>query len=426
MAHNTRTQPDATWTTGNYVPLVADWQSLDAKLFAAVNGDRGGCWAPSSPLVVNGIALTSQMNVTGPTVIDFGGTISLVSNATVRLGAGDWPRFSASHVLRSRTIVTSCLQRQAAAGHSWINNIALGAVQSIACSVQLPAYTSSVFAQAVTPGRIFQPAFALPLRVHDGSRFTLGSLTFRVNQSRTAAPVVAPQFRIVRVDLSGNVVPLKSVASGADASGYVSVANPASGAAWYAGGALQTINYVCDQNNVIDVSQYSYFAQLIEEVGTTAQLPAQSCDGTIVRERKVDVVVASTANLASLSGTQTVDGVSVGSASPIFPIADRVLLKDQTDKTQNGIWIAQSAVAWVRASDLTGQADFTPGFLVKATQGTVNAGTIWECRDPVNTQQVTLSTPTGTPVNFQRRTPRGNVYHAVACSFDSIADMRWQ
>jgi hypothetical protein len=425
MAHNTRTQPDATWTTGNYQVLPADWQSLDAKLFAAVNGDRGGCWAPSSPLIVNGIALTSQMSVTGPVVIDYGGTISLVSNASVRLGAGDWPRFAVGHALSSRTIVTSCLQRQTAAGHQWINAIASGAVQSIACSVQLPPYTAGIFAQSVTPGRIFQPSFALPLRVHDNARFTSASLTFRVNQPRTAPPVVAPRFRIVRADLSGNVVPLKSVAAGADANGYVPVASPTSGSAWYAGGNVQTLTYACDQNNAIDVSQYSYFAQIIEEVGTTTLISAQSCDGVIVRERKVDVVVASTTNLAALTGAQTVDGVSVGNASPIFPVADRVLLKDQTDKTQNGIWIAQTG-AWVRANDLTSQADFTPSFLVKATQGTVNAGTIWECHDPVSTQQVTLSTPSGTPVNFQRRTPLGNLYHAVSCSFDSIADMRWQ
>lgn len=42
----------------------------------------------------------------------------------------------------------------------------------------------------------------------------------------------------------------------------------------------------------------------------------------------------------TLSGLQTIDGVALVAG-------DRVLVKDQTDKTQNGIWFA-SATAWTR------------------------------------------------------------------------------
>lgn len=57
---------------------------------------------------------------------------------------------------------------------------------------------------------------------------------------------------------------------------------------------------------------------------------------------KQPVVCATTANI-SLSGTQTIDGVAVN-------IGDRVLVKDQTTQSQNGIWVVASS-AWSRSTD---------------------------------------------------------------------------
>lgn len=45
--------------------------------------------------------------------------------------------------------------------------------------------------------------------------------------------------------------------------------------------------------------------------------------------------VASTANITTLSGLLTIDGVTVSSA-------DRVLVKNQTTQSQNGLYKAQS------------------------------------------------------------------------------------
>ncbi len=78
--------------------------------------------------------------------------------------------------------------------------------------------------------------------------------------------------------------------------------------------------------------------------------------------------VATTANI-TLSGTQTIDGVSV--------IAnDRVLVKDQSTGSQNGIYVC-SAGAWSRATDADTSAKMRSGVSVQIEEGTVNADTNW-------------------------------------------------
>jgi hypothetical protein len=85
---------------------------------------------------------------------------------------------------------------------------------------------------------------------------------------------------------------------------------------------------------------------------------------------KASVKVATTTNIA-LTGTQTIDGVAVVAG-------DRVLVKDQTTATQNGIYVV-AAGAWARSLD----ADNTPGQEVSAglycfiEQGTTNGDTGW-------------------------------------------------
>lgn len=75
---------------------------------------------------------------------------------------------------------------------------------------------------------------------------------------------------------------------------------------------------------------------------------------------KIPVRVATTANI-TLSGTQTIDGVALS-------VGDRVLVKDQSTGSQNGIYTVQSG-AWVRATDFN-----SPAQAVTGTQVFVNAG----------------------------------------------------
>ncbi|RWO39113.1 MAG: hypothetical protein EOS12_28590 [Mesorhizobium sp.] len=75
--------------------------------------------------------------------------------------------------------------------------------------------------------------------------------------------------------------------------------------------------------------------------------------------------LATTADI-TLSGLQTIDG-SVTAAN------DRVLVKNQTTSTQNGIYIA-SAGAWQRARDMDTNRDLTKGTRLTVIEGSANAG----------------------------------------------------
>ena len=85
---------------------------------------------------------------------------------------------------------------------------------------------------------------------------------------------------------------------------------------------------------------------------------------------KAPVAAATTGSNILLSGLQTIDGVSVGNNS------ERVLVKDQTDPTQNNIYIASSG-NWTYAQDAGGNTDWTAGTLVYVQGGTANAGLVY-------------------------------------------------
>lgn len=77
---------------------------------------------------------------------------------------------------------------------------------------------------------------------------------------------------------------------------------------------------------------------------------------------KQSVVVATTANI-TLSGEQTIDGVLTS--------ASRILVKDQTDQTENGIYVT-AAGAWSRSSDANTATELEAA-TVHVQQGTVGA-----------------------------------------------------
>lgn len=69
---------------------------------------------------------------------------------------------------------------------------------------------------------------------------------------------------------------------------------------------------------------------------------------------KLSVKAASDSNVATLSGTTTVDGVALA-------IKDRVLLFGQTNAVQNGIWLVQPG-AWTRPTDFATGTHATTAF----------------------------------------------------------------
>lgn len=83
---------------------------------------------------------------------------------------------------------------------------------------------------------------------------------------------------------------------------------------------------------------------------------------------KVPCVAATTANI-TLNGEQTIDGRACVSG-------DRVLVKNQTDGTENGIYDCDTG-EWTRSTDFNANQDVVTGTLVMVIYGTANANTYW-------------------------------------------------
>jgi hypothetical protein len=100
---------------------------------------------------------------------------------------------------------------------------------------------------------------------------------------------------------------------------------------------------------------------------------------------KAPVKAATTANV-TLSGEQTIDGVALVTD-------DRVLVKDQTTPSENGVYIVDTS-SWDRALDWDGTYDVKKGTQVYVTSGTTNRG-LWAVTtdDPITigTTSVTIA-----------------------------------
>lgn len=83
---------------------------------------------------------------------------------------------------------------------------------------------------------------------------------------------------------------------------------------------------------------------------------------------KQPVRLATTAPV-TLEGLAAIDGV-------VPAEGDRILVKDQADASQNGIYIASSGV-WSRAVDIDATGKVVKGTQVWATDGVSQPGTLW-------------------------------------------------
>lgn len=131
-----------------------------------------------------------------------------------------------------------------------------------------------------------------------------------------------------------------------------------------------------------------------------------------LRDPKDSCRVATTANI-TLSGTQTIDGVSVIAG-------DRVLVKNQTTASENGIYVCASG-AWARSTDADSDAEVTSGMSTFISEGTAGAGKTYvlSTADPIilGTTSLTFVQTGGASQNFAvRETPSGAV-NGVNTSF---------
>lgn len=93
--------------------------------------------------------------------------------------------------------------------------------------------------------------------------------------------------------------------------------------------------------------------------------PAEASDPNPGLAIKTATRAATTANIV-LSGLQTLDAIALAEG-------DRVLVKDQVDQTQNGIYNASSG-NWTRSTDADSNTELAPGLQVGVITGTLNGG----------------------------------------------------
>lgn len=122
---------------------------------------------------------------------------------------------------------------------------------------------------------------------------------------------------------------------------------------------------------VITQAQFDSLESNLKKFRSLVKIDIVSVSGS---DYKASVRAASTTNVASLLGAKTIDGVSCVAG-------DRVLLKDQTDAGDNGIYVVATG-AWSRATDADEDADVSSGMSIFISEGTVNGGSVWVISTP--------------------------------------------
>ena len=137
-----------------------------------------------------------------------------------------------------------------------------------------------------------------------------------------------------------------------------------------AGGSNTNVNLVPQGTGTVDVNS-KRITSLADPTGAQdAAIKAYVDALQTGLDVKASVRVATTANI-TLSNTQTVDGIALS-------VGDRVLVKDQSTGSQNGIYVVASG-SWTRASDFDNSpgTEVTSGAFTFVEEGTANADSGW-------------------------------------------------
>jgi hypothetical protein len=131
--------------------------------------------------------------------------------------------------------------------------------------------------------------------------------------------------------------------------------------------ALETAGYITltvdADPDAADTTEMATVQEVVDSVLASATAMRAGADGMVLAAR-----IGSTAQRA-LTGLAAIDGIT--------PVAgDVVLMKDQTDGTENGLYVAASG-AWARLTTSEGYDAILPGAVIAVLVGTANARTFW-------------------------------------------------
>jgi hypothetical protein len=257
----------------NGVPLDQSWwRAIDTAQFQSWNGDLGTSHNPTVPLTVAGAGMwfTGAVTFSGtyPFGCPFGATTPLI------LGANDWIKtppksrlplqglgaaYDCSYVapitaavFDSQGQTTSPPSRPSLARFRFMGS--LDAVTNIDPGGAGAA--QGTFPPYYTGGRI-----QCPLRVHHNATLQTVIFNFKIGQSHGGGlPASQPSFRVIKVDTFGNVTPLLTNAT----NGWLPLGATTTGT-YYNSGNLQTFTYTCDAGVVIDITKFTFWAQVTDE-----------------------------------------------------------------------------------------------------------------------------------------------------------------
>jgi hypothetical protein len=410
-------------------------QQFEILLSACINGgdgtgaDGGSTHAPSNPIIIAG---PNGLIVTGPTVVAYAGllqtdqTSAAITSPTIQLLDGDWPELDPSNVNNAPLRLQPCMLGKGLPSFSFVVREEVAGLQAIAPMFDL------------SDGLGMRPARAhVGLKVHDGATITSVSVTFHVSYPHTSMPTTMPSVRVLRYKGgspipfaqpppdTGTAVALTSSAAGADLDGFVYVPKPSSAAAWTNAFQQQTLEVPCDQNNVVDCSQYSYLVELVDEQGLTGWpwqvtflQPVEAA--TFEADVEADMLAG---GIPSAFDT----GITLGDK-------DFVLVKDQSNPNENGIYKLSSSAPWTRIA-----VPFTQGFIVPVLGGSsFNGGTLWQASSLISSWDSSTihnsSSPNPIyfvpqsdnpfPVEGQALIAHGLLWQALLVQYANVPDMR--
>jgi len=208
LSHFLYIKSGGNWTVGDGFS-ESEIELLDAQLFAALNGDGGGTWAPSAKIVVGGSGM--QITYSGGATPDF-------------------PVLGAAHATsRCDPLMPRALVSGGGVDSEW--NVQGQGNGSAARVVIMPPH---------------------------GATLTNVRMAFAVASSHL--PAVQLGFRVMRITAS------TGAQADLNAAGTI-ITTAGSGAAYF---ALTSLDYPCTQNNVVDRTLYSYVLLVVDESGAGA------------------------------------------------------------------------------------------------------------------------------------------------------------
>jgi hypothetical protein len=115
---------------------------------------------------------------------------------------------------------------------------------------------------------------------------------------------------------------------------------------------------IVEANDPLDDTAFAaWSAAIAADAGGTANFPPP-------------VVVSKVSLSSPTSGTTSVDGIELATGN-------RVLVKNQTNAAENGIYVVASSGSWLRATDADTSEKVTSGMFTFVSEGTVNSDSGW-------------------------------------------------